>query len=249
MLITVVAYPNRSRGVVEPAEFLEWAKADIKPGGRRGIANAMTNAKRAIHARIDELVFSLRVTHASDWPQHPPTELLLQFLGQADVSIRSVVRLLTGQRNTLEHQYRLPTQDAARAAVEIAELWLGKSEAHLRPRLMVVDLSASSFSVRSSAREQRQTVEIHFAGREPATFFWDARRRIVKLKPDGSAEEIGYATLRWKELVRLQIAHRSLRHNGHALPPHLAGLIFRAYRRWLRGHGAATFRASCKYVA
>ena len=158
------------------------------------------------------------------------------------------MRLLTGQRNSLEHQYHLPTQDAAKEAVEIAELWLGKSEPHVRPRIMVVGLPTSSFRLSISSKERRQTVEIRFSGCEPVTFFWDARRRVVSLSASGLVKEAAYNSLSWKELLRLQLPYVRTSEHGYALPAHLAAPIFRAYRRSVPGGGGPIFRISCKYA-
>jgi hypothetical protein len=60
-----------------PSEFLDWVKLNVKAGGRRGIANALTNTKRALHARMDEILYSVRIRYANDWSQRPDTELKL----------------------------------------------------------------------------------------------------------------------------------------------------------------------------
>ena len=244
----VYAHAERaSRRYVSPAEFLQWAIADIGPGGRRGIASAVTNAKRAIHCRINEIIFPFRVSFANNWPLRPDTDLLLKVLRRAQVPSQSVVRLLTDQRNAFEHQYRLPTQQDARAAVEIADLWVNRCQDHVRPRITIAGLPILSFRVTYDSKRHRETVQIQLNERGPVMFFSDRRRCIVKLGVNGSLAEIPYASLSWKEMIDLQRPYVRGRASGFLVSARLALPIFRAYHRWILKGRPSSFQATCPY--
>jgi hypothetical protein len=135
--IYVWVQKSSGKARILPSEFLDWAKLDVKAGGRRGIANALTNTKRALHARMDEILYSVRVRYANDWSQRPDTELKLKALKRLNIPITTIVKVLTERRNDLEHGYLLPGLDEVRAYVETAELWLEKSESYLRSTIII----------------------------------------------------------------------------------------------------------------
>ena len=72
LLNLVVDPPPSFQRHINVAQFLAWAKQDIKGGSRRDAINALSNVKRALHARIDEVLWALRVQHSADWPDRPP---------------------------------------------------------------------------------------------------------------------------------------------------------------------------------
>jgi hypothetical protein len=82
-----------------PVDFLNWAKLDIKNNDRRGIANAITNAKRAIHSRIDEILYNIRIPYSKDWDFKTSTELKLKMLRELNISVITIVKILTERRN------------------------------------------------------------------------------------------------------------------------------------------------------
>jgi len=118
------------KSLISPDDFITWAKKDIKGGDRRSIANALTNTKRAIHARIDEILYALRVQYANDWPPSPKTSEKLKVLKRLSIPVTSIVEVLTKRRNDLEHSYFLPSLEQVRADVETADLWLEKSKSY-----------------------------------------------------------------------------------------------------------------------
>ena len=236
--IGVHAQGPSGKARIHPSEFLDWAKQDIKAGSRRGIANGLTNAKRALHARIDEILYGVRVRFASDWSELPDTDLKLKALKRLDVPITTIVRVLTKRRNNLEHGYILPSLDEVRADVETAELWLEKSESYVRPSVVIGGLPTKDFGVRSSTKARKETVYGVFETPKRIIFFWDAKRKVIELKPDGSTLETDYGTVAWKKLIRLQRPFERV----WPVPPRLATRVFRAYERWVTERKQCSFR-------
>ncbi len=76
---------DHSKRQIRPKEFIDWAVQDVRAGGRRGQANALGNLKRALHARMDEIIEQTRVSAAADWPPRPTTEDKLAVLKKLGV--------------------------------------------------------------------------------------------------------------------------------------------------------------------
>jgi len=92
----------------------------------------------------------VRIRYSSDWNSKPSTELKLEVLKKLNISITTIVKILTDRRNDLEHNYLLPSHDEARLAVESAELWLEKSVQYLPLMIGIGGLPIDRFSVSPS---------------------------------------------------------------------------------------------------
>ena len=228
-----------------PDEFLSWAKQDIVGGERRSIANALTNAKRAIHARIDEIIIALRVPHAADWPKTATTDDILKVLKQIKVPVTSIAKVLTARRNNLEHNYLLPSLDQARADVETAELWLDKSKEYLNPSVSFMGLLVNGLGFFTNADAQKGTVFVTFSERSKVTYFSEAKKSIMTVNKSGFSTQKKYADLKWKELVEIQKDSYLFSQNKFTIPSsQIATKLFTAYKNWLLGKRGNKFSAS-----
>jgi hypothetical protein len=154
------------------------------------------------------------------------------------------VKVLTERRNNLEHGYLLPGLDEVRAYVETAALWLEKSGSYLRSTIIIGGLPTKSFMVHHSEKTRRVTVSVDFTIPKQIVFFWDAKRKMLQYKPDGSAVETDYGALEWKELIKFQQPFLSMS-NGFTVPsPITATKIFKAYERWVKERKQYAFRVS-----
>jgi len=104
-----------------PAQtFLEWAHRGLEDGGGYGLSNAIGYAKQTVACRIDGILRSYRV-RALERANYPAKIDVLNELG---VSIPQIIKeLVIDPRNEVEHKYHMPTRQAARQAIEIAELF------------------------------------------------------------------------------------------------------------------------------
>src|SRR5439155_10447488 len=129
-----------------PADFIEFAKADVALGSTRGLVNALSNAKRAVDCQAD--IFTLAIGFDPDklkkqlgalaftgsgriqTQQDVPLKFrLLQDLGVATPAIVARMRKL---RNALEHDYRKPRRNEVSDAIDIAELFVQACEGRMR---------------------------------------------------------------------------------------------------------------------
>lgn len=236
------------KSCVSPDEFLSWAKQDIRGGSRRSIANAITNAKRAIHARIDEILSAIRVQYASDWPKNATTDVKLKVLKQLKAPVTSIAKVLTIRRNDLEHSYLLPSLDQVKADVETAELWLDKSKDYFRPSVVVMGLSVKSIGITASSNRKTDKFSVTFADPRKITFFWDAKKTIATLDSSGATNYVNYGEHNWKDFVALQKNAYLSSDNKYLVPSiPIATRLFRAYEKWLLGKRGNSFSASSKF--
>ena len=235
---------HKSRACVSPYEFLLWAKRDVAGGDRRAIGNAVTNVKRALHARIDEILDDVRVRYTADWDRAERTTTKLSVLKRLGCSVGAIAKMLTEQRDILEHTYRLPSLDRARAAVETAELWLNRSAQGLSSKVLIAGFPTTSITFDRGKKTEHQSLEVEFTGRSALLFFWDSKRALIEVHADGTETEIPYSSFRWKTLVRRQEPFLGARWDGVPIPSVFATRLVRAYRRWLKQGGDAKFRTT-----
>ncbi len=200
--ITMKTKSDKSR--VTPDKFLTWAQQDIKGGGKRGIANALTNAKRALHARIDEILYSVRVRYANDWPKwpdKPSTSLKLKVLRRLNITTTAIAKVLTESRNDLEHAYKLPSQEQVQFYVQTARLWLNDSKTYLHPPIVLAGLPIKTCVPSPYVRTKK---ELTVGSTEKILFFCDAKRKLIILKSDGTQSETSYDKFKWKDMIKNQ---------------------------------------------
>jgi hypothetical protein len=240
--------PSCSKSMIGPTDFLRWAKEDIRGGNPKNIANALSNTKRAIHARIDEILYALRIEYANDWPSNPQTSDKLKAIKQLKIPGTSNVELLTKRRNDLEHKYLLPSLDQVRADVETADMWLERSESYFRPSVVLMGLPVTSIGC-SYTSAKKSIFKTNFAKPEKVEFYWDAKREIVTLSASGTISRKNYCDHIWKELIRIQ-KKLYLSDNNHVVVPSIsiATRLYKAYEGWVLGNRGSSFAASKKFT-
>jgi hypothetical protein len=122
----------------ETAEnYLAWAMAEFGRGNQHGYDASLTYAKRAVCRRIDGFIFynHLKTYEGEDYPGKME---LLQKLG---IPVRDIVHdLVITPRNNSEHSYLKVSEQAARHAVELAEMFLDSTKEEAK-RAAVVALN------------------------------------------------------------------------------------------------------------
>jgi len=115
---------------IDAEEFFSFAKQDLE-GSQRGRVNALSNARRAIVCRIDEILKLLNFKHFASkerWNLRYKMEVLKTF----DVLTPGILtRLIARKRNLLEHEYIRPDEDESRDVVDVAELFLKATEPYI----------------------------------------------------------------------------------------------------------------------
>jgi len=237
-----------SKSLISPNEFLKWAKQDIKGGNPKNIANDLSNTKRAIHARIDEILYALRIQYASDWPKSPQTSDKLKAIKQLKIPGTSNIDLITKRRNDFEHCYLLPSLKQMRADVETTDMWLDKSKSYLKPSVVLIGLPVMRIGCGASAKTKKSTFNAKFAKPDKVEFYWDAKREIVTLSKSGATSRKNYHDYSWKDLIRIQ-KKSFLSNDTKQIAPSIpiATRLYKAYEGWLLGNRGPSFTASKKF--
>ena len=117
---------------ISAKEFLSFAKSDFKENDEKGLINALSNAKRAISNRMDEMIklsFLQKISLKDRW--NVPTKM--NKLSEIGIFVPSILqRKITSTRNLLEHEYVRPNNSQeVLDAIEIAELFLASTEKYI----------------------------------------------------------------------------------------------------------------------
>ncbi len=130
--LDTVVYVQKEVFQSEARVFLDFAKEDLQGLDARGMANALSNAKRAIGNRVDTLLFAYGLwIRAKNRRWGYPTKVK-KLRGMGVLAPRLLQTMITSPRNRLEHEYIIPENpDDVRGVIELAELYVEGSEKYL----------------------------------------------------------------------------------------------------------------------
>lgn len=116
---------------IDASEYLSFAKQDVNEDSDKGRINALSNAKRALECRVDELLTlsNFKVFSSRERWNLPYKMQVLQAFGVPTPDI--LRRLISAKRNILEHEYIKPNQQEVQDGAELAELFLAASRPHV----------------------------------------------------------------------------------------------------------------------
>ena len=116
----------------EPEMYLRFAHADLRRSFRRNRVNALSNAKRALHLQLELLanaigINSLPRKKRSGFPN------LIEFVSKCGLVTPTIIKKVNTVRNTMEHDYYIPTEDEVLDLIGVTELFLAATS-HLMNR-------------------------------------------------------------------------------------------------------------------
>lgn len=104
-----------------PKEFLKYAKADITLKSNRGIVNALSNTKRALHCQVDSLLYAFGYEEKSKKKNFYEK---LEILTGLDIVTPEFLRKINNMRNLLEHEYNIPSREDVEDALDFVALFI-----------------------------------------------------------------------------------------------------------------------------
>ena len=137
-------------------DFLIFAKSDFKGNGEKGLINALSNSKRAISNRMDELI-KLSCLHNISSKERWNIPTKMDKLSAIGIFVpRLLQRKITSIRNLLEHEYIRPkSSQEVEDVIEIAELFLVSTENYLYFGLLAaIDLLGYNYIIFNIISEQ-----------------------------------------------------------------------------------------------
>lgn len=121
-----------------PHEFLSYCRQDLNDNSDRGRTNALSNAKRAIECRTDEILKFLYLKHISSkhrWGLPYKLEVLKTF---GITAPNVLINYISSKRNILEHEYVKPkTVEEIQYIADITELFLSASDSIVKSGYLV----------------------------------------------------------------------------------------------------------------
>ena len=113
-------------------DFIDFARQDSTINPERAMVNVLSNINRALHCRVDELIWSLMLRTFSSrerWSFKKKVHIL-RSLG---ISVRDVLkRLITDLRNQLEHRYERPkSQIQVQDAMQLGQYFIEATDRYL----------------------------------------------------------------------------------------------------------------------
>jgi len=104
--------PNKSDA------FLDYAENDLASNSEAGNVNALTNAKRAIDCQIEQLIKSLGLKKAKQFPKK------IEQIKEIGLIAPRILVKVNQIRNLLEHEFVNPDRHQAEDAVDVATLFV-----------------------------------------------------------------------------------------------------------------------------
>jgi hypothetical protein len=115
---------------VTPAEYLQFAEKDLADGDKRGVINALSNAKRALECQIDSLLIAFALPKSTN--RSVPDKLAI--LKRIGLIAPPILRKINSHRNEMEHRYACPVDEQVRDFVDVVSLFLESTRFHLLDR-------------------------------------------------------------------------------------------------------------------
>jgi hypothetical protein len=120
-MITVPLMLMTGNGL-KPADYVNFARRDITESDKRGLVNALGNAKRAIDCQLDVILEAyglFKVSLKEKWGFPKKIEVIRKI----GVVAPSILNLINSRRNQLEHHHKQPDKQEVVEFVDIAELF------------------------------------------------------------------------------------------------------------------------------
>jgi hypothetical protein len=116
---------------ISPFEYLRFAQADIEDISKRGIVNALSNAKRSLECQLDSLMLAFEM-HGVSKKWNVPKKL--EILKKINVIAPRVLAKTNRHRNEMEHEYSCPTHEVVSDFVDVVALFLDATKVHIFDR-------------------------------------------------------------------------------------------------------------------
>lgn len=105
-----------------PRDYIEFAKLDLGDGrSSRNLVNALSNVKRALHLRMEDLCIGFGAVDLRKLNSFP---VLAEYIRKCGIVAPRVLDRLNKLRNTVEHAYAIPDESEVETFIDVAELFL-----------------------------------------------------------------------------------------------------------------------------
>ncbi len=201
------------------------------------MGNALSNIKKSIHSRIDEILSQSHLIFASDWNSRATTDEKIGLLKKLKIEHTSIVKVITKIRDTYEHQYILPSDlTDIRAYYATTELWLNHSKRNLiRSRLGLIKLPV--YSVECDSDRFVKTIEFpEYVDSFKIVYFWETTKTIAILTKDNRDQTYKMKDLEMGKYVEWEKKHLKVSDETelYNLTPGNLTKVFKTYKKTMQ---------------
>lgn len=106
-------------GHVVAEEYFEFAKMGRKRGGKEGLVDALSNAKRCFHYQVDRLLYRYALRNGTQDFNFPRK---LELLSELNIIPGTLLRHFNTERNAMEHDYNSPVEETVDGSIDLCDL-------------------------------------------------------------------------------------------------------------------------------
>ncbi|MFH6600771.1 hypothetical protein ACEVAQ_18880 [Ectopseudomonas khazarica] len=107
-------------------DYLDFAQQDLHDGNTsRHLINALSNAKRSLHMRLEDLCLGFGARDLKKLGRYPS---LIDFIRKCGFVAPRILDKINKARNSVEHEFKIPTHEETENFVDIVELFLSATD-------------------------------------------------------------------------------------------------------------------------
>lgn len=150
--LTTITFDKDTCFKITASQFRDFAIEDSKTESVHHQVNTLSNVKRAIECRVDELLYTVCL-HVKSEREKWNFPKKIQALGKIGVLAPRILEKINSKRNQLEHQYIKPTKDDVEDALDVAILFLGYTDRIYNDGSPPLRFSGKGYSVEINRKE------------------------------------------------------------------------------------------------
>lgn len=106
-------------------KYFEFSQDDLSDGvAPRNLINALSNAKKSLHIRLEDICLGFGLVNArkKNFPQ------LINYIRECGIVAPKILNRINNQRNAVEHDYLVPTEDEVSIFIDVVCLFLAATD-------------------------------------------------------------------------------------------------------------------------
>ncbi|AKM31473.1 hypothetical protein AB870_17125 [Pandoraea faecigallinarum] len=155
---------------ISAAQYLKFAESDLSEGeSERHLVNALTNAKRALHLRMEDVCLGFGFASFGERRSFPR---MVEFLSKVGVTAPRILNRLNQLRNQVEHEYLAPHRSEVETFIDVTSLfaastqrWINRQPSDIEINQDVI-IEGQTITLKAMAFDwERARAHLHFISR------------------------------------------------------------------------------------
>ncbi|MBU9268641.1 hypothetical protein [Burkholderia gladioli] len=153
---------------ISAEQYLKFAENDLSDGeSERHLINALTNAKRALHLRMEDVCLGFGFASYGGMRSFPR---MVEFIARVGVTAPRILNRLNQLRNQVEHEYLVPSRSEVETFIDVTSLfaastqrWINRQPSDIEIHQCIVACGESVFLKAMTFSWEAGLVRLHFA--------------------------------------------------------------------------------------